>query len=228
MKKVLLCILLIFILKPYSMISQNTQLIYFGDPMCSWCYGFGPQLDEVKEAFPNLSFRIVMGGLRPYGKETMAELKDFLEHHWDEIKEKTGKPFKKDILENSDLIYDTEPASRAVVTFRTFLPDQEIDFFHGVQKSFYAQNKDPHSMETYTELAKDFGVDPADFAERWSGTEMEKATLSEFQFSGSMGIRGFPSIVLKIGEQYYMVANGYTEAERVIAHIQQTIEENPE
>ena len=29
---------------------QPPRLIYFADPMCSWCYGFAPEMAEVLEA----------------------------------------------------------------------------------------------------------------------------------------------------------------------------------
>jgi putative protein-disulfide isomerase len=75
--------LLIFSFMSYSWLqAQNPTIIYIGDPMCSWCYGFAPEITKVKEALPDYEFKVVLGGLRPQGTETMADLGDFLEHHW--------------------------------------------------------------------------------------------------------------------------------------------------
>ena len=39
-------------------------LYYVADPMCSWCWGFQPVLEKVKEAVPEeLSPVYIMGGL---------------------------------------------------------------------------------------------------------------------------------------------------------------------
>ena len=35
-------------------------LVYFADPMCSWCYGFGPELDEFLGERPGLRVDLVM------------------------------------------------------------------------------------------------------------------------------------------------------------------------
>lgn len=40
------------------------NLVCYGDPMCSWCYGFGPELAALLEARPDVPLRIVVGGLR--------------------------------------------------------------------------------------------------------------------------------------------------------------------
>ena len=41
-------------------------LLYFADPMCSWCYGFGPELDGLLRERADLRVQLVMGGLRAY------------------------------------------------------------------------------------------------------------------------------------------------------------------
>ena len=41
------------------------HLLYFADPMCSWCYGFAPVIHTLSEHFTDrLPLRLVMGGLR--------------------------------------------------------------------------------------------------------------------------------------------------------------------
>ena len=45
------------------------QLVYVADPLCSWCYGFGPELTRLLERIPQAKVDLVMGGLRPYNTE---------------------------------------------------------------------------------------------------------------------------------------------------------------
>ncbi len=200
--------------------AQDTKLIYFGDPMCSWCYGFSNEVSEIKNSFPDIPFEMVMGGLRPYGTETMASLKGFLKEHWEEIGHLTGQKFSYDILEQPEFIYDTEPACRAVVVMRMIAPEKELPFFKAVQKLFYSQNKDPKQLESYSDLLKEFGIDKEEFGLKWNADEFKQKTKADFQLSQEMGVRGFPSMVLKAGEQYYLLSNGYQKAEKVIQTIQ--------
>ena len=84
MKTFFYLILLFFYIHPMQ--AQQDTLFYIGDPMCSWCYGFSSQLDEVKENLPeNVQLQLIMGGLRANGTQKMPELKDFLRKHWEEI-----------------------------------------------------------------------------------------------------------------------------------------------
>lgn len=209
-------ITILFFLMTTNSSAQTNQLVYIGDPMCSWCYGFGPELDKVKAAFPELEFQMVMGGLRPYGKQKMTELSDFLKHHWEEIHERTGQEFKYDILSNPDFVYDTEPASRAVVSFIHLGGKDALHFFHKVQASFYKDNKNPHDVNTYLPLLQAFNIDEKEFATAFASEEMEKATLQGFQYAGQLGVRGFPSMILKQGDDFTLISNGYQEAEKII------------
>jgi len=53
---------------------DGPHLIYFADPMCSWCYGFSPVIDDIRRAYGNaLPIRVVMGGLRPGTDKPVTE-----------------------------------------------------------------------------------------------------------------------------------------------------------
>jgi len=222
MKQLIIAILLTLGMSesPYS---QDNAIIYFGDPMCSWCYGFSNEVSAIKDAFPEMNFEMVMGGLRPYGTQTMAELKNFLKEHWEEIGHLTGQPFSFDILSDPTFIYDTEPACRAVVVVRNMKPESELAFFKNVQKLFYSNNKDPKLESSYTELLKEFGIDPLSFATKWNSAEFKEKTKTDFAISQKMGVRGFPSMVLKLGDKYQLISNGYQKSEVIIAKIREAL-----
>lgn len=195
--------------------SEENALIYVGDTMCSWCHGFSPELDKLKDMHPELTFRLVMGGLRPYNTEKAIDMAEFLRSHWMEIGERTGQPFSFDILDDPDFIYDTEPASRAVVVARMMNPEIEYEFFKAVQHAFYAGNKNTNDVKTYVELAKQFELDPAEYEKIFTSEEAQLQTKSDFRLSSDMGIRGFPSMVLKMGTKFVQIANGYQKAESI-------------
>ena len=44
---------------------RKPHLVYFADPMCSWCWGFSPVIEAISEQFgTSLPIRLIMGGLR--------------------------------------------------------------------------------------------------------------------------------------------------------------------
>ena len=147
-------IVLIF-LTLMHMTSPKPKLIYVGDPMCSWCYGIAPELDQIRNHYGDrLDYELVLGGLRPYNTESMTDLKAFLTDHWQDVNKASKQPFNYGVLDRSDWLYDTEPACRAAVVFRDKYPDLSFDFFAAVQKAFYYDNQNPAKVETYLSILK--------------------------------------------------------------------------
>ncbi len=192
---------------------DEDSLIYVGDTMCSWCYGFANELDTFIANHPELKLRMVQGGLRPNNTEHIVDKKEFLKEHWVEINKRTGQPFQYDILDDKDFIYDTEPASRAVVVVRMMDESKELAFFKAVQTAFYYENKDTSKLETYLDIARKFELDTAKFAELFESEEAKYTTKTDFQLSSEMGVKGFPSVVVKLKNQFFMISNGYRLAE---------------
>jgi len=206
--------------------NDENSLIYIADTLCSWCYGFAPELDAFVQNHPELTLRMVQGGLRPNGVEMVHEMEDFLKSHWIEIEQRTGQPFSFDLFQNEDFVLDTEPASRAVVVCRMMAPEKELEFFKAVQIVFYVKNRNTNKLETFLEVAQEFELDTKKFAELFESEEAKYATKTDFQLSAEMGIKGFPSVVVKIKNQFFMIANGFRELkdlEEVYTNVQQEV-----
>ncbi|MEM9895321.1 MAG: hypothetical protein AAF789_03035 [Bacteroidota bacterium] len=118
--------------------TTKTEIIYVGDPMCSWCWGISPELKKLQEALPRnrVSFKILVGGLRPGGGDRWdAQMKFFLRDHWEHVSEMSGQVFNYNLLELDHFNYDTEPSCRAMVAARPFLTVTELSFFTKCRKS---------------------------------------------------------------------------------------------
>lgn len=206
------------------MAQTKATLIYVGDPMCSWCYGFAEELSTAVDGLSDQTdLQIIMGGLRPYNTETMADLKDFLREHWEQVKVRSGQPFNYDILDDASFVYDTEPPSRAVLVVRKLKPEKELYFFKAVQKLFYYENKNTNEVVAYLELAQEIGIDAETFKKEFSSEAMKEAVKADFAAAGQLGVRSFPTLVLKKGEQYYLVSSGYDQAERIVTKVKEML-----
>lgn len=214
----------LFTFQTNAMSQTDSKLIYVGDPMCSWCYGFSSELSKAIETLDDqVTVELIMGGLRPYNTETMADLHDFLKEHWEHVAEASGEKFSYGILEDASFVYDTEPPSRAVVVVRKLKPEVEIAFFKSIQKAFYLENQDTHDVNTYMKLAEQFGIDPELFKKEFESEQMKNLVKYDFEAANKMGVRGFPSMVLKKGEEYFLISNGYTKAENIISSVNEIL-----
>jgi len=204
---------------------QGMKLIYFGDPMCSWCYGFAPEIEAIQEKISDIPLEIVLGGLRPNGQQKMMELKDFLKEHWQEIAHQTSQKFSYDILEVDDFVYNTEPASRAVEVARSLKPEITLSFFRAVQTAFYFENKSTHDINTYLNIAKQFDLNLEKFEALFNSKAIIESTNKNFVKSTEMGVQGFPTLVLQKGEKLHLITNGYQKAEALMPIIEELIGE---
>lgn len=215
------------------------SLIYIADPMCSWCYGFGPELTALLEGLPEMPVHIVVGGLRAYNRKVMdAELKATLLSHWQHVEERTGLPFSRDALAREGFVYDTEPACRAVVAARTLAPTAALPVFHAIQNAFYAQGLDVTQGDVLAATAsaalKEAGVtvDAATFLDHWNSEATITATNEDFVQTQHWGVTGFPTLVLERDGQLDLVTSGYTTMPALVELLQQLVDrgtgsENP-
>lgn len=211
-----------------------TQLIYVADPMCSWCYGFGPELLALLDTLPGAKVDVIMGGLRAYNKQVLdEETRTTILGHWQHVAERTGLPFDSAALLQPGFIYDTEPACRAVVTARTLTDDDTgraaLAVFHAIQHAFYAEGKDVRDTAVLSALAveamnKVEGEDSFDvhsFAETFVSPMAMSDTREHFEQAQRWGIRGFPALLLVHNEALHMLASGFTTRDDLITTLQQ-------
>ncbi|MFV0297559.1 MAG: DsbA family protein [Hyphomicrobiaceae bacterium] len=204
--------------------SENRHFIYFADPMCSWCYGFGPVIRELASRFKGrLSVRVIMGGLKAGETRQMRE-KDiaYLRDAWKKVHEASGQPFTDAFFTRKTFTYDTEPSCRAVVTMRRLAPDKVLTYLAAVSKAFYADNRDITDETVLAEIAEETGLDRASFLSEIQSDLARQETAGDFAFSKNSGVAGFP--LLAAGNEttgYALITHGF----RPIDGLPEAIEE---
>ena len=196
------------------------HLVYFADPMCSWCWGFSPTIEAIELRFGDaLPIRLVMGGLRPWTTEPMTEAaKASSRGHWDHVHEASGQPFDYRFFDRSGFVYDTEPASRAVVVMRRRGFADGLGALRAVQRAFYAENRDTTDQRELTAIAASLGFDAEGFARDFDSEAARQETTQDFALSQGAGVRGFPTLIAGAGEEghYGLVTNGYQPGEAIL------------
>ena len=195
------------------------KIIYIGDPMCSWCYGFSPQLETLEESLDgSIEFEYVMGGLRPYNTETIKDLSDFLKGHWDEVHKYSGVEFDFQVL-FEDWHYDTEPPCRAYVVVRDYFPDKASDFFKGVQKLFYLKGQNLNVSESYLPLLKSLDIDDKVFVKAFESEKFKTLVKSDFEHAQDLNVNAFPTLLYQRKGEIHVLAQGFTTSDRILERI---------
>ena len=195
------------------------KLIYVADPMCSWCYGFGRSMGELLAdpgAAAPLELALVMGGLRPGTTDPIApaQVAEIL-GHWRHVHEASGQPFAEaphTALHEPGFVYDTEPASRAVIAVRGLWPAAAWRYLGAVQHAFYAEARNVTRPEVLADVAERVGLPRREFAQAFASPAMRDAALRDFAQTQAWGIRGFPALIAARGDELHLVATGYLPA----------------
>jgi len=207
---------------------DSRHLIYFSDPMCSWCYGFAPVIGAIQGAFgERLPIRLVMGGLRPGTAEPWTETtRAQLREHWGHVAKATGQPFDFAILERDDFVYDTDPAARAVVVTRRFDPELALAYLGRAQRAFYAQNRDVTSVEVLADLAAELGLPRSEFLAQLATEEARTETWRDYAIAQRAGVSGFPTLVAGPNEEgvFGVVTRGFSPGPQVLPILQHWME----
>ncbi len=202
-----------FGVSPYSHIAE---VIFVGDPMCSWCYGFGPELTKLRDALKGVSFSMIMGGLRDGEIFDEVKLKNHL-GYWQAVHEATGLPFDDTALSQKDFNYTTEPACRAVVTVRTLQPAKEYAAYSALQQAFYAQGKDITQQAIIADVIASIGVDKAAFSALFASEAMHKATAADKQKARTYGVSSFPTLIIIDKQGHLSQIRGYKRYGELLA-----------
>src|SRR5258708_15525370 len=186
------------------------KLIYIADPMCSWCYGFGPELAKLRARHPEAELELVMGGLRPFNTQpATAEFRGMLREHWRHVATASGLPFSEAALDRSGFAYDTEPACRAVVTARNIDAAKALGYMKAVQAAFYRDGRDVTRGDELADIAAECGFERDTFRMLLDSPQLRDAARTDFARTQSLGIAGFPTLGVIHAGQVYLVTSGY-------------------
>ena len=208
------------------------ELLYLHDPLCGWCYGMSPVIQRVQQEFAGrVEVSVLCGGM-VLGEDVgpIGEIWDDLGRRLPEVEQVTGLRFGaafKAAGEAGTYRYDSEPPSRAIAAFRhlTQDPARAVAFAHAVQTAFFREGLNLNDAATYDALLAPFGVAVPDFRRRWDSPETARAVQQEFAAVARIGVQGFPTVVLRLGEQGYVLARGYQPYEQLRQGLEQLLRE---
>ena len=198
---------------------MNTPLLwYFADPMCSWCRGFTPVIETLRDAYRDrLKIALVLGGLRHESAPMTAAGREEILHHWQQVHARTGQAFRFEQALPQGFVYDTEPACRAVAVIGGLDPALIFPLFKAIQQAFYAEGHDVTQPGVLADLAAELGVDRDAFQQAFDSDAARAKTQAHFRQARQAGVRGFPALILQRDAQLHAICHGCQPLETVRA-----------
>ena len=201
------------------------KLYYVHDPMCSWCWGFSPTQQIVRENLPDgIEWISLLGGLAPDSDESMTdETKGYVQKAWRTIQERIpGTEFNFDFWNKCAPRRSTYPACRAVIAARNTSADSELSYILALQKAYYLRAMNPSDTDTHLTLANELGLDASVFEQHLLDPKTHQTLLDEIAFARSIGGDSFPSLIIVDAQnQAHSLKIHYTDPQRILDDIQQ-------
>lgn len=205
---------------------------YAFDPLCGWCYGFGPVIASLQAKYAGaIEVRPLVGGMA-VGDRAMplAEGYGYIKGALGDVERATGIRFGdgfRQLLDEGTYYYDSLPPCRAMVAFAAVVADPvaQVAYAERLQRAIFFEGKGLNDLRLLAELAAP-EVSPSNdyeaFAEAYASEQNLPETVAAFERAHGYGVRGFPSLVLEVAGQTQVIARGFrpeAELDPLFAHI---------
>jgi putative protein-disulfide isomerase len=209
-------------------------LLYIYDPLCGWCYGFSPVIQEFAEKHQDhFDVGVISGGMITGERiGPIGEVAGYISKAYRDVEKATGISFGKSFLEGTmkkgTAIFTSIPPSKAMAIFKTKYPDKALEYASSLQKAIYYDGVVPTNIEHFALLAESYGWNREEFLEKLDTQQAEDLMQRDFQISHELGISGFPTVLISVNDQLYVLARGYTNLknlEKQFEHLQKILTE---
>jgi len=146
--------------------------------------------------------------------------------YWQAVHSATGQSFDLDKGLPDALIYDTEPACRALVAARSLDESRVWSLSLAIQQAFYQHGFDVTQPAVLVDLAETAGLSRSQFAERYDDPATKAATVADFTWVENLGIAGFPTLLAEHEGQLALVTNGYQPLSALSPLLERWLERN--
>ncbi len=201
---------------------DDSQLYYLHDPMCSWCWGFSPTWNKVKEALEDkVKVTYLLGGLALDNDEDMTlQTQDYVQSNWRRIEEKIpGTKFNYDFWIKCKPRRSTYPACRAVISARIQNSDCETSMIRAIQKCYYINVQNPSNEDVLVSLAIELGLDAEKFQLDLRSEKVNKMLLAEISLAKSLGMSRMPSLSLQTGRGLRAISIDFLDPDYIVGQI---------
>lgn len=195
-------------------------LHYFTDPLCGWCYGFSSAIQSFYNHHKNeMDIEIVCGGMiKGEQEKPIGDMAPFLKTAYKRVEDISGVKFGDkflDRLEDGTTFYSSVPSSIAMVSFRSFQSDSDLEYMGDLQHAIYYNGVDPADLTHFANLGKKYGIDSKELLEKMKSDEFKQEAYSDFSVTQQFKVTGYPTLVLHARDEYFLLAKGFSSAENL-------------
>ncbi len=183
---------------------MRTTVTYLFDPLCGWCYGASPVIQQLGQQ-ANIQLELAPSGLFAGGGRTMdAAFADYAWSNDQRIAKLTGQRFteayRQNVLGRLGGRFDSATATLALTAVSLSEPLRELETLKALQEARYVQGLDTCDVSLVEKLLRDQGLAAAADRLAASDAELLAANAARIQkarrLMQTFGAQGVPALVV--------------------------------
>jgi len=183
---------------------MHTTVTYLFDPLCGWCYGASPTIQQLGQQ-ADIQLALLPTGLFSGGGRTMDAA--FADYAWSNdlrIAKLTGQRFTEDyrsqVLGRLGSRFDSAAATLALTAVSLSEPLRELETLKTLQEARYVQGLDTCDVSVVKTLLRDQGLTAAADRLAASDADLRAANTARVQKARGLmqtfGAQGVPALVV--------------------------------
>ena len=210
--------------------TMPTTVTYLFDPLCGWCYGASPVVQQLGQQ-PNIQLELAPSGLFAGGGRTMDAA--FADYAWSNdlrIAKLTGQRFTEDYRQNVlgrlGSRFDSAAATLALTAVSLTAPQRELEALKALQEARYVQGLDSCDVSVVGTLLRDLGLAVA--ADRFAASDAELLAANSARIQKARGLmqtfgaQGVPALMVTDGRGSRLLSGNalYGNFENLLSQIE--------
>lgn len=192
-------------------------VLYVYDPLCGWCYGFSPVMEDMAKVFNDkASFKVISGGMVTGDRVgPLSDIAPYIRKAYKDVEKLSGVSFGDKYLQilfgDAYWIMNSEPPSRIHALFCHEFPDQQTRVSALIQKGIYQEALPPVSDELSIWVGEQLGKSAEWTLQNMNSAENIQRVKDQYDLSAKLGVSGFPAVFVWKDGTWYQVSRGFTE-----------------
>lgn len=195
------------------------KVLVVTDPLCSWCWGMSPAVEEASARLAGeVEFELLLGGINTRSTRPVGDYgRRLLRHIWREVRDTTGQSFSFNLPDG--MVFNSTRPCLAVAALRRATGRAPFGYLHRLQQLLFMEARDITDPALLATAATEFGVDAGVIRDGLADPDLTAALQTEFDGARRYGTQALPNVLTERGGERTLLAGGYADADMLEALI---------
>ncbi|WP_084411098.1 DsbA family protein [Paenibacillus glacialis] len=209
---------------------KSIEVYYVTDPICSPCWALEPVLRRFKEQHGHyFNFHTVMGGLLEKWSDEPVDPRNGISGpadvfgHWREVGEYSRMPIDGSLMLDNPVQSSFPPSRVFKVIQKNYNDALAYDYLRRSREALFAFNRNIADESIMIDIVNQLGLDGEAIIQDAEQQTGQQLLNEDFSLARSLGVRGFPTIIMINEENKGLKIVGSRPLESYVEGLQQML-----